>query len=138
MAPRWRQLFDTWEKAVAPGLEELTASTEFRDVTATMARWNAAARKQSEAASRQWLHAFNLPAATDMRRLRRQITDLEREVGVLRRALQDNGEDRTTERLAALATIGDANGAKRKAPAKRSNNSSNGAGKKTSAGKARR
>ena len=100
MAPRWRQLFDTWEKAVAPGLEELTASSEFRDVTATMARWNAAARKRSEAASRQWLHALNLPAATDIRRLRRQVAELEREVGVLRRATQATVDDRTTERLA--------------------------------------
>ncbi|MGB5758089.1 MAG: poly(R)-hydroxyalkanoic acid synthase subunit PhaE [Acidimicrobiales bacterium] len=131
MAPRWRQLFDTWEKAVAPGLEELTASAEFRDVTATMTRWNAAARRQSEAASRQWLHAFNLPAATDIRRLRRQIAELEREVGVLRRAMQDTVDDRTTERLAALARIdGDATNSNN---ATTSKSSKNAAGKKASA-----
>lgn len=88
MAPRWRQLFDTWEKAVAPGLEDLTASTEFRQAIGSATKLNAAMARQVEAASRQWLHAMNLPTASDVRKLRRQIASLEDEVSALRRAVR--------------------------------------------------
>ena len=70
------QLFHMLGEAVAPGLEELTASSEFRDVTAHHGQ--PAARKRSEAASRQWLHALNLPAATDIRRRVARSSDRQR------------------------------------------------------------
>ena len=111
MAPRWRQLFDTWEKAVAPGLEDLTASSEFRQAMGSATKLNAAFSRQFEEASRQWLHALNLPTATDVRRLRRQIASLEDEVGALRRAIRTtptaadliatNGSDKPSENTSA-------------------------------------
>lgn len=85
--PAWRQAYDSWEKAVAPGLEQLTASAGFRDVVATAARVNATVAKEAERASRQWLHLWNLPAASDVRRLRRQVAGLEQELQLLRHAL---------------------------------------------------
>lgn len=105
MTPTWRKLFDSWEKAVAPGLEEMTASNEFRQAVATVTKLNAAVGRQVEQASRQWLHAWNLPTATDVRRLRRQISGLEDEVGSLRRALQLATKDKTNDRLVNLATL---------------------------------
>lgn len=105
MAPAWRQLFDSLERAVAPGLEEITASSEFRDVLAVVAKWNAAVNERTERASRRMLHSWNLPAASDVRRLRRQIADLDQEVAALRIALRAANEDRRVDRLAELATI---------------------------------
>lgn len=109
MAPTWRQVFDSWEKAVAPRLEELTASSEFRQFMASSIKWNAAARRQVERTSRQWLHAANIPTATDVRKLRRQIGELENEIATLRRATQKaNGLPATTDRRAKLAAIDEA------------------------------
>ncbi len=104
-APTWRKLFDSWEKAVAPGLEDLTASSEFRDVMALVTRWNAAMAKQTEQASRRWLHLWNLPAASDVRRLRRQISELDDEVAALRKALRSAVDADTADRLLRLTAL---------------------------------
>lgn len=86
--PAWRQMYDAWEKAVAPGLEEMTASSGFQDILASAAKMNANLAKEMERASRRWLHMWNLPAATDVRSLRRQIADLESELKAVRRAVE--------------------------------------------------
>lgn len=91
-SPTWRQMFDAWEKAVAPGLEEMTASPGFQDVLALSARLNASVTAEAERLSRQWLHFWNLPTATDVRKLRQQISTLEREVQTLRRSLRDESD----------------------------------------------
>lgn len=85
--PPWRQFFDSWEQAVAPGLQDFTASSGFRDVMAASAKINADMAREFERMSRQWLHLWNLPAATDVRALRRQVASLERELSELRREL---------------------------------------------------
>lgn len=108
MAPRWRQLFDSWERAVAPALEELTASSEFRQFVAASTKRNAAARRLLENGSRRWLHAANIPAATDIRKLRRQIRELEKEVAALRRTTQTAYDLPATDRRAKLAAIDEA------------------------------
>lgn len=86
--PLWRQVFNGWEKAVAPGLERLTASSGFRDALAVGLRANAEVAREVERASRQWLHLWNLPASSDVRSLRKQVASLEREVLNLRLQLQ--------------------------------------------------
>ena len=91
MTPVWRQLFDSWEKAVAPGLEDMTASSQFRDALATMTRATGSIQSETERMSRQWLHLWNLPAAGDVRALRRQIASLDKEVKGLREELAASG-----------------------------------------------
>lgn len=82
-------MYNQWEKAVAPTLEQVTASDGFRDAVAMGAQITRAVTDQTEKASRQWLHMWNLPAAGDIRSLRRQIASLDREVQSLRRSLND-------------------------------------------------
>lgn len=85
--PTWRQMFDSWEQAVAPGLQEMTASPGFQDLIAVSAKMAASVTQETERVSRQWLHLWNLPSASDVRSLRRQIASLEREVKATQRAL---------------------------------------------------
>jgi hypothetical protein len=92
MAAGWRQIYNQWEKAVAPTLEQLTASDAFRDVVAVGMQVSKAVMTETEKASRQWLHLWNLPAAGDVRNLRRQISQLDHEVQALRRALHQATE----------------------------------------------
>ncbi len=84
MAKQWRETYNQWEKAIAPGLEQITASDGFRDLMATSAKFTAAVTSEFERASRRWLHFWNLPAATDVRKLRQQVASIDREVKGLR------------------------------------------------------
>ncbi|MEM9561377.1 MAG: hypothetical protein AAGA93_02085 [Actinomycetota bacterium] len=86
--PLWRQVYNAWEQAVSPPLQELTSSTGFRDLMALGLRTNAEIAREVERLSRQWLHLWNLPAATDVRKLRKQVAGLERELLALRLELQ--------------------------------------------------
>jgi hypothetical protein len=90
-------MFNSWEKAVAPGLEDLTASTGFRDLMAVGLKANADLAREIEKASRQWLHLWNLPAATDVRKLRKQVAGLERELVALRLELARDGRGTVVE-----------------------------------------
>ncbi len=86
--PLWRQVYNSWEQAVTPGLQQVTASNGFRDLLAIGMKANADLTREIERASRQWLHLWNLPAATDVRRLRQQVSGLERELLALRNELE--------------------------------------------------
>ena len=79
-SPLWRRLYDTAERAVAPRLESVVRTEHFAR-GAAMASWaQAAARAQvAELSARVW-HLVNLPAGTDVTRLRTQIGALDREV----------------------------------------------------------
>lgn len=80
MAKQWREIYDEWEKAVAPGLQQFTASDGFRDFMAASAKVTSALTAEFERASRRWLHFWNLPAATDVRKLRQQVAAVDREL----------------------------------------------------------
>jgi hypothetical protein len=78
--PRWRQAFDTVERAVTPKAEELVR-TEYFSLGVALARraQNLAGRSVQGLSARAW-HLVNLPAGSDISRLRAQIGALDREV----------------------------------------------------------
>lgn len=80
MAKQWREIYNEWEKAVAPGLQQFAASDGFRDFMAASAKVTSALTAEFERASRRWLHFWNLPAATDVRKLRQQVAAVDREL----------------------------------------------------------
>ena len=88
MKPLWKQLFDTVEQATGPVLANLTASNQFAELIKVGLKIGNDMAKQSEALSRQWLHAWNLPAAGDVAYLKTQIGSLEAEVRALRRSVE--------------------------------------------------
>lgn len=110
--PNWRQAFNQWEEAVAPVLEEITASSGFHDLLAVATRMNATMAEEAEKLSRQWLHAFNLPAATDISKLRHQIAGLEQEVKATKRLVKQQADDQAVpdEGRAVLNLVDNANG----------------------------
>ena len=104
MVPLWRQAFDSWEKAASPVLQKTAVSPGFRDFMRVSTRVNKSVAAEFEKASRQWLHAMNLPAATDVRRLRAQLRELDKELHGLRSAVESLAEDATIRELTALLT----------------------------------
>ena len=78
--PRWRQAFDTAEKAVAPRAENIVRTPAFSLGAALVRRAQTLARNSArDLTARAW-HLVNLPAGSDVSRLRAQIGALDREV----------------------------------------------------------
>jgi hypothetical protein len=79
-APRWRQAFDAAERRVTPRLEEFVRTPTFSVGAALVRRaQSAAASSVRDLSARAW-HLVNLPAGSDVSRLRAQIGALDREV----------------------------------------------------------
>lgn len=89
MAKQWREIYNEWESAVAPGLQQFAASDGFRDFMAASAKVSSAFAAEFERASRRWLHFWNLPAATDVRKLRQQVAAVDRELKGLKNLVFD-------------------------------------------------
>ncbi len=79
-APLWRQAFDSAERAVAPHAENLVRTPGFALGAALLRRAQTLARGSvRDVTARAW-HLVNLPAGSDVTRLRAQIGALDREV----------------------------------------------------------
>jgi hypothetical protein len=79
-APLWRQAFDTAERAVAPRAERLVRTPGFHVGVSLVRRAQTLARGSArDLTARAW-HLVNLPAGSDVTRLRAQIGALDREV----------------------------------------------------------
>jgi hypothetical protein len=97
-APLWRQAFDTAERAVAPRAERLVRTPGFHVGVSLVRRAQTLARGSArDLTARAW-HLVNLPAGSDVTRLRAQIGALDREVRRLGLQLE-------AERRAGIATI---------------------------------
>ncbi len=79
-SPLWRQAFDAAERAVTPRADQLVR-TEYFSLGVALARRarTLADRSVQRLSARAW-HAVNLPAGSDISRLRAQIGALDREV----------------------------------------------------------
>ncbi|HET9690216.1 MAG TPA: hypothetical protein VFP61_03630 [Acidimicrobiales bacterium] len=104
-SPRWRQAYDRVEGVVSPAVEQVVRTTGFARVVAAAATSSAATRRGVRALSTRWLHQLNLPAATDVTRMRRELGALDREVRRL--ALQVEQQRRPEEPNDAQRTATD-------------------------------
>jgi hypothetical protein len=78
--PQWRKSYDAVERMLAPTAEALVHSGEFAHLTAAVfGVRRALGNSVNEVAARLW-HLVNLPAGTDVHRLRKQIGALDRDV----------------------------------------------------------
>jgi polyhydroxyalkanoate synthesis regulator phasin len=87
-APLWRRAFDAVEKPLGDVLAQGARSGPFADSLKVALRVRRRAQREVERRTRRALHLVNLPAATDVRRLNRQVTELRREVRELSRELE--------------------------------------------------
>jgi TolA-binding protein len=95
----WRQAFDTAEKFVAPKLESVVRTDQFAQATALGLRAQAAlTRRANDVAAKVW-HLVNLPAGTDVLRLRAQVGALDREVRRLTLALEQQQQHQQEQQL---------------------------------------
>ena len=94
--PLWRQAFDAAEKRVTPHAESLVRTPYFATGVGLLRRAQNAARDTARGVSARAWHLVNLPAGSDVARLRAQLGALDREVRRL--TLQLENERRRTTR----------------------------------------
>jgi hypothetical protein len=79
-APRWRQAFDAVEQRVTPHADRLVRTPGFALGVTLLRRTQLLARDTVQGATARAWHLVNLPAGTDVARLRAQLGALDREV----------------------------------------------------------
>jgi Poly(R)-hydroxyalkanoic acid synthase subunit (PHA_synth_III_E) len=88
----WLEFVQRWERAIGEPLESFLHSDTYFDLTTQAKRARAKLTKSLEETMERWLHLFNLPAATDVRRLHEQLSRLERAVNRLAKDVADQAE----------------------------------------------
>jgi hypothetical protein len=78
--PLWRQAYDAAERRVTPHADRLVRTPSFAVGAAVLRRAQALARSSAEGVTARAWHLLNLPAGSDVSRLRTQIGALDREV----------------------------------------------------------
>jgi hypothetical protein len=81
--PLWLQLILRFERAIGVPVESAVRSDAYFDLVAHANRTHARLTELTEGLTQEWLHLFNLPTASDVRRLREQLARLERQLGEL-------------------------------------------------------
>jgi hypothetical protein len=78
--PKWREAFDAVDRAVAPHAESFVRTPGFSTGVAVLRRAQVLARSSARGLTARAWHLLNLPAGSDVSRLRAQIGALDREV----------------------------------------------------------
>lgn len=86
--PRWRQVYDKVDKEVSPKVTDVVQSDTFNVVNGLVVKARKTVGRQIAGATAQLWHLVNLPAGTDVKRLRKQVGSLDREVRRLTIALE--------------------------------------------------
>ena len=97
-SPAWRRAFDGVEKRVSPRLAATTSSPDFQVLTQTLRRATQVVSGPVGSLIARGLHVAGLPTHGDVRQLRRQLGEVQRDMLALRRSLEsseENGTDST-------------------------------------------
>lgn len=87
--PLWLKAVYKLERAVGERVEAAVRSDTYFDLVATTQRRQRQVRALAEGASRRCLHLLNLPAGSDMRRLREQLGRMDRRLSAIQKELAE-------------------------------------------------
>jgi hypothetical protein len=91
--PLWLQLILRFERAIGVPVESAVRSDAYFDLVAHANRTRARLTELTEGVTQQWLHLFNLPASSDVRRLREQLARVERRLGELAKDVERSRDE---------------------------------------------
>jgi len=94
--PLWLKLVLRFERKIGVPVESAVRSDAYFDLLTHANRTRARLTELTEGWSQQWLHLFNLPAGSEVRRLREQLARVERQLGEIARELEQ--QDRVASR----------------------------------------
>ena len=87
--PLWRRMFDAWNTQVGTRLEQMVRTDEFADRAAWMQAMNRRRTEMAEQFSRRLMHFWNMPTATDVANLKRQVEALDRQLHKVNKTLEE-------------------------------------------------
>ena len=90
--PLWLKLVLRVERAVGGPVESAVRSDTYFDVVAELNRGSRRLTGAVEGVSRRGLHLLNLPAGTDIRRLREQLARMDRRLLQISKELEQLGQ----------------------------------------------
>jgi hypothetical protein len=96
--PWWRPLVDEMDRRVTPPANRFVRTNLFADTIAIMTRMEVRLRRRLERQSTWLLHQYNLPAATDVRKVRAQLAAVEARLRDLSEQLEDQQRDAIADR----------------------------------------
>ena len=94
--PLWLQLVLRFERAIGVPVESAVRSDRYFDLLTHANRTRARLTEIAEGVTEEWLHVLNIPASSDVKRLREQLARVERQLGRLGKEIEDRdgrGED---------------------------------------------
>jgi len=91
--PLWRRAFDGADRSLAPRLESFVQTSIFADIMAAGVKVQGQARHRLERQTRRLWHAANLPAGSDVAKLREQVAGLDRQLRLLKAAVDDSRKE---------------------------------------------
>ncbi len=98
--PLWLQLVLRFERAIGVPVESAVRSDRYFDLLTHANRTRARLTEIAEGVTEEWLHVLNIPANSDVRRLREQLARVERQLGRLAKEIEDqDGRGEDTPRL---------------------------------------
>src|SRR5262245_57311756 len=89
----WLRVVQRAERAVGSHVESFVKSDTYFDLLAQTTRARRRLFQATETLSREWLHLWNLPASSDVRRLREQLSRVERTLAEVAKEVTDRAED---------------------------------------------
>jgi hypothetical protein len=101
--PRWLELVRRFERAIGVPVESAVRSDAYFDFVTQANRARARMTRTVEDLSEQWLHLFNMPSASEIRRLREQLGRVERQVNRVEKDLADREKAAKAPRLRSNA-----------------------------------
>jgi hypothetical protein len=81
--PLWLRVVHRLERAVGEPVESAVRSDTYFDLVSVVTRTTGKAKSTAESLSRRGLHLLNLPAGSDVKRLREQLLRMERRLNQL-------------------------------------------------------
>jgi uncharacterized membrane protein YccC len=100
---QWLELVQRLERTIGEPIEAFVGSDAYFDLMTQVKRARGRLARSFEGVAAEWLHLFNIPAATDVRRLREQLSRLERQVDRIAKDLADREEERREEAASTAA-----------------------------------
>lgn len=91
-SPAWRRAFDGVERRLSPPLTSATSSTDLQVAAKVLRDAKGALTRPVGGLLSRALHLAGLPSHADMRDLKRQLGEVQREVLALRREMHPGGE----------------------------------------------
>jgi hypothetical protein len=91
-SPTWRKLFDGVEKRISPPLTVVTSSSDLHLVMQRLAAAKRAVTAPAGSAASWGLHLVGLPSLQDVRDLKRQLGEVERDLLALQRDLANESD----------------------------------------------